>query len=734
MIAMLVAALVTPIAALAEEGSPGTPATLPQVRTIVDTAIYAEPAAASTQLEWLPAGSTVTQMESPLTSPFDGRPWVLVASLQSLGYVHFAALEPDGPDIASPPLETKTVLATVSVACLTEPRPDAPFVVDVYPAQELEILGPAENDWQPVSCDGQSGFVPAWTFIAPPPAEEPAIQPPDDPAPADEPSNAPVLDDPSPADPIVPSDPTPDYDESPVTEEPASAAPTPADTAASDTREAAPSEPEASIAEISVAALVIGEATVTGTGGAGLRCRVSPDLGAAILNVVSEGASVQIRGAATGNWTPVTCQGREGFVWSTYLSTPNSSGAGSGGVPTNGDQQQFGQVRNTGGAGLRCRADASLDAAIVMVLAVGSTAPLRGAAVGVWQPVVCAGQNGWVHTDFFGTVTDASNPPTSPGGNTPPATNPSTHGFAPGQTVEVSGTGGLGLRFRAGPSFTAALVSVLPEGTKAVVTTGSSGAWIALSVGGNAGFAHGDFLIASAGGTTPPPTAPAGPNTPPSSDIASGSHAQVTESLRLRSEPTFSSSTIEVAPAGTVVKITGARTNGFYPVMWADLSGHMHGDYLTFTTLPLSSRTPAPTPSTPPLGNAGPGTGTATGQALVNFAMRYVGYPYVWATRGPNSFDCSGFTYWVAKNVLGIDITGGVILQWNYGREIPYGSLQPGDLVFFQNTYTVGLSHVGIYIGNNQFVHAANESVGVVVSDLTNTYYATRWFGARRLV
>jgi cell wall-associated NlpC family hydrolase len=118
---------------------------------------------------------------------------------------------------------------------------------------------------------------------------------------------------------------------------------------------------------------------------------------------------------------------------------------------------------------------------------------------------------------------------------------------------------------------------------------------------------------------------------------------------------------------------------------------------------------------------------------MVSFAMQYVGYPYVWATRGPNSFDCSGFTYWVAKNVLGIDITGGVILQWGRGTPVPYGSLQPGDLVFFQNTYTTGLSHVGLYIGNNQFVHAANEGVGVIISNLTTDYYASRWFGARRL-
>ena len=58
---------------------------------------------------------------------------------------------------------------------------------------------------------------------------------------------------------------------------------------------------------------------------------------------------------------------------------------------------------------------------------------------------------------------------------------------------------------------------------------------------------------------------------------------------------------------------------------------------------------------------------------------------------------------------------------------------QPGDIVFFENTYTWGLSHVGIYIGNNQFVHAENENTGVKVSDITSNYYSTRYYGARRL-
>jgi cell wall-associated NlpC family hydrolase len=84
-------------------------------------------------------------------------------------------------------------------------------------------------------------------------------------------------------------------------------------------------------------------------------------------------------------------------------------------------------------------------------------------------------------------------------------------------------------------------------------------------------------------------------------------------------------------------------------------------------------------------------------------------------------------------NTLGMDIGTGTFTQASSGRSVSRSSLQPGDLVFFQNTYTWGLSHVGIYIGNDQFIHAENESTGVKISSLSSDYYASRWYGAVRL-
>ncbi|HEV2072474.1 MAG TPA: C40 family peptidase, partial [Thermomicrobiales bacterium] len=180
----------------------------------------------------------------------------------------------------------------------------------------------------------------------------------------------------------------------------------------------------------------------------------------------------------------------------------------------------------------------------------------------------------------------------------------------------------------------------------------------------------------------------------------------------------------------TVVLITGGATNGFYPVDWSGLKGFMSSDYLTKTSEALSQRGGSADPGAAPAPTTG---SSATGNAMVDYAMRYLGYPYVWATHGPASFDCSGFTYWVAMNVMGKNIGYGTWTQVAAGTPVSRSSLQPGDLVFFQNTYTAGLSHVGLYIGNNKFIHAQNESTGVVISDLDSSYYGPRWYGAVRL-
>lgn len=126
-------------------------------------------------------------------------------------------------------------------------------------------------------------------------------------------------------------------------------------------------------------------------------------------------------------------------------------------------------------------------------------------------------------------------------------------------------------------------------------------------------------------------------------------------------------------------------------------------------------------------------SGTKTGEQLARTGLKYRGSQYVLGGNTPRGFDCSGFTQYVVKKVLGTDIGPTVPGQWQHGSKVAKGKWRAGDLVFFENTFEQGLSHVGIYVGEGRFVHAENEQTGVVVSDIASDYYASHYKGARRL-
>ena len=120
------------------------------------------------------------------------------------------------------------------------------------------------------------------------------------------------------------------------------------------------------------------------------------------------------------------------------------------------------------------------------------------------------------------------------------------------------------------------------------------------------------------------------------------------------------------------------------------------------------------------------------GGGIVANAMRYLGSRYVFGGTSPAGFDCSGFVWYVHK-ISGIDVSRGLWGQLNGGARVPLGSLQPGDTVFFANTYMAGLSHAGIYVGGGQFIHAVDESQGVAISSLNSGYWASHYVGASRI-
>jgi len=123
------------------------------------------------------------------------------------------------------------------------------------------------------------------------------------------------------------------------------------------------------------------------------------------------------------------------------------------------------------------------------------------------------------------------------------------------------------------------------------------------------------------------------------------------------------------------------------------------------------------------------------GQQIAEYTLNYVGYEYVWGGASPaGGFDCSGLVSYVFRQ-FNIRVTRNASGQFrDNGVHVEKADLAPGDLVFFSSNGGVSVTHVGIYVGESEFVHASRPGVGVIISNLNSAYYQRVWHGAKRLI
>lgn len=135
------------------------------------------------------------------------------------------------------------------------------------------------------------------------------------------------------------------------------------------------------------------------------------------------------------------------------------------------------------------------------------------------------------------------------------------------------------------------------------------------------------------------------------------------------------------------------------------------------------------TPVAPSVSRSGD---SATASRILAKAAQYLGTPYRYGGAAPGGFDCSGFTSYVFKQ-FGITLSRTAAGQYGQGTAVTKANLIPGDLVFFNTSG--GISHVGIFAGNGKFIHSSSpRSGGVIYSAMSETYYASRYVGARRVI
>lgn len=121
-------------------------------------------------------------------------------------------------------------------------------------------------------------------------------------------------------------------------------------------------------------------------------------------------------------------------------------------------------------------------------------------------------------------------------------------------------------------------------------------------------------------------------------------------------------------------------------------------------------------------------TSSTKGEEVLAYAMKYIGSKYVYGGSSPRGFDCSGFTSYVYKN-FEVTLSRTAAGQYSNGRSVSKSELQAGDLVMFCSP----INHVGIYVGEGKIVHAANTARGVTTDTINSGYYATNYYGARRI-
>jgi cell wall-associated NlpC family hydrolase len=258
---------------------------------------------------------------------------------------------------------------------------------------------------------------------------------------------------------------------------------------------------------------------------------------------------------------------------------------------------------------------------------------------------------------------------------------------------------------RQGPSTADAILASLQGGDWVTLTGYSENGFHEVYWGDWVAYVYADYL--SVNGYTASAPAATG---------ATGA-AYTNDSVNLRAGASTDTGVIAVLPAGVEIYLTGNLSNGFAEADTGYGFGWVYTDYIG-SSAPAAVAAPVST----------------GGQALVDFAMQFNGYPYVWAGNTPSGFDCSGFTQYVVQNVYGYDITHSTDLQSGYGSYVGWGEWAPGDLVFFSGTGASGYySHVGIYIGDGQMIHAENEGTGVRISSLNSDYYSSHYATAIRL-
>ena len=278
------------------------------------------------------------------------------------------------------------------------------------------------------------------------------------------------------------------------------------------------------------------------------------------------------------------------------------------------------------------------------------------------------------------------------------------------------------LNVRTGPGTGYKRIGSLNAGTRLTVT-GVDGDWYQIKTDKVTGYVFAQYVSKETSASTstsdtvktPTPTAPS--YTPIHSDGSTKAGMVLKGPVNVRSGPGAGYTLLGKLNVGTELTVYGT-SNGWYKITCGNYDGYVHTGYVIFMEDLKSS---------------------PVGEAAATMAKSLIGYPYVYGAAGPSSFDCSGLTYYIYGK-LGYTLARGSSGQYlRSGRFVPISEIEPGDLVFIfdpKYDYSGGqypTTHMGIYVGDGQFIHASTSTGKVMYDKLYGSYYTPYIVGIKRV-
>ena len=394
-----------------------------------------------------------------------------------------------------------------------------------------------------------------------------------------------------------------------------------------------------------------------------------------VITKAYKGNVVEILDQSNGWYKVKLSNGTTGWASGQYIT--KGSGSNSGEVAVSG----YGTVTTST---LNVRSGVGTSNSIIGKVHKGDRVELLASKSGWYKIRLSNGSTGWASGDY---ITKGSNNSSSNSGE-----------------VAVSGygtvtTSTLNVRSGAGTSYS--IVGKVYKGNKVELLASKNG-WYKIKLSnGKTGWASSDYITKGSDNSGND-----------SGEVAISGYGTVTTStLNVRSGAGTSYSVVGKVYKGNKVELLASK-NGWYKIKLSNgKTGWASSDYIKKGSGSASSED-----TTNPSENKR--------EAVVNLAKAQLGKPYVWGAEGPDSFDCSGLMYYVYKNGAGKTLPRTSVEQSKVGTTVSKSNLKPGDLIFSSTNGTGNVSHVGIYIGNGEMIHAPKPGSNVQKANINSSYWS----------